>query len=389
MAGTILEYLKTYGETTFEEKAFGEVDSLILCQFAYLKFDGMVPGVHENKPFVTLKELAEHPQYDNLFKNVWFEKRNRQLFEKMYASKRFGNLKLNFYINIIEKEWETQFSAITFLLENGSVYIGYRGTDENIVGWKEDLNMSFQTPVPGQAYSLKYLNMVAEKFNQPFFIGGHSKGGNLAVYAAMNSKKEVRDRILAVYNMDGPGFPPEVLNNCDYASIEARVIKILPHSSVVGLIFEQSEKIKIVKSKALGLLQHDPFSWSVKYGRFVDAGDFWQGHKFANDTMNEWILSLDAEKRRIFVDALYQVISAAEKDKLTEIPSDWKRSSGNILGALKDLDEQTTEIIKEVVKAYIMVSQMRIMNEISRGQEKIKSKIIRRKESTKAKELPK
>lgn len=243
--------------------------------------------------------------------------------------------------------------------------------------------MSFMTPVPGQSFGVKYLNMVVGKLHCPFYVGGHSKGGNLAVYAAMNCPKEVQERIIKVYNMDGPGFRPEVLDTCDYAAIEEKVVKIIPHSSVVGLVFEQSDKYKVVKSKALGLLQHDTYSWLVKYGRFVDAGPFLQGHKFANDTMNEWILSLEEEKRRIFVDTVYQIITAAEKDNLIELSADWVKSLGSVTTALKEMDEPTTEALKEVLKAYVVVTQMRLKGEISRGQEKLMNKIIRKKENTK------
>ncbi len=388
MADSILNYLKKYGDLSFKERPFCEVDSLILCQFAYLKFDGMVPSVQENKPSVTMEDLANHESYDNLFKNVWFEKKNRELFERMYAGKRFHNLKLNCYINIIEKEWETQFSAVTFLPEDGPVFVAYRGTDESIVGWKEDFNMSFQSPVPGQSYSLKYLNMVAGKVRQPLCVGGHSKGGNFAVYAAMNCSSALQERILQVYNMDGPGFRPEVLQECNYDAIAGKTVKIMPHSSVVGLIFEQSDNYKVVRSNALGLLQHSPFSWVVKYGRFVDAGQFLQGHKFANDTLNEWILSLDAEKRKTFVDTLYQVISAAEKDDLVEFSADWLKSARSVVSAVKDMDEETTEVIKEIVKAYVTVSQLRVKNELSRGQNKVKDRITRKKENTKTEGLP-
>ncbi len=383
MARTLLDYLKTYGDVSFEHKPFGEVDSLILCQFAYLKFDGMVPGVYDNKPFVSMEDLFIHPDYEKLFQNTWFVKKNKALFERMYESRRFHNLRMNCYINIIEAEWETQFSAITFLLEDGSIYVAYRGTDETIVGWKEDFNMSFMTPVPGQTFSVKYLNMVVGKLNCPFYIGGHSKGGNLAVYAAMNCPKEVQERIIKVYNMDGPGFRPEVLENNDYSAIEEKVIKIIPHSSVVGLVFEQSDNYKVIKSKALGLLQHDTYSWIVNYGRFVDAGPFFQGHKFANDTMNEWILSLEEEKRRIFVDTVYQIITAAEKDNLIELSADWVKSLGCVTTALKEMDEPTTEALKEVLRAYVLVTHMRLKGEISRGQEKLKHKITRKKENTK------
>ena len=136
MAGTILEYLEEYGDVSLREAPMNDVDSLALCQFSYLKFDGMVPGVRENAPSVTLRQLAEHADYEKLFADERYEKVNKALFERMRKGKRFQNMRLNCYINIVEKEWETQFSAITMLLEDGTMYIAFRGTDETIVGWK-------------------------------------------------------------------------------------------------------------------------------------------------------------------------------------------------------------------------------------------------------------
>ena len=187
--GTVLDYLEKYGKYSFEEMPMTEVDSLALCQLSYLKFDGMVPGQEEKAvlPAVTLESLKDHPDFEKLFADVRYEKPNRALYEKMISGERFRSLQLNYYINVIEQRWETQFSAVTYTMGDGTRYIAYRGTDETIVGWKEDFNMAFLSPVPGQAYSVEYLNSVAEKFDGPFYVGGHSKGGNLAVYSAMNS----------------------------------------------------------------------------------------------------------------------------------------------------------------------------------------------------------
>ena len=140
---TMIKYVKEYGDYTFMERPMSDVDSLVLCQFSYLKFDGMVPTLNENKPSVSMQQLAAHAQYEELFRDVRYEKENRALFEAMAESKRFGSLKMNCFIDIIEMEWETQFSAITYLLEDGTIYVCYRGTDENLIGWKEDFNMSF------------------------------------------------------------------------------------------------------------------------------------------------------------------------------------------------------------------------------------------------------
>ena len=381
MAGTIIDYIKTYGTRSFMEEPVNEVDSLILCQFAYLKFDGMVPDVRENKPSVTLQQLSQHPDYEKLFKNTWFVRNNKRLFQAMLESRRFGSLKMNGYVNIIETEYETQFSAITFFLEDSTVYVVYRGTDESIVGWKEDLNMAFMDPIPGQAYSVKYLNMVAKQFHSPFYIAGHSKGGNLAVYAAMNCAKGFQDRIIKIYNMDGPSFRPEVLEKYDYSAIKERTVKIIPHSSLVGMLFENTMDYRVVKSKALGLLQHDPFSWHVRYGRFVDIKQVLEGQKVMDDTLNQWILSLDEKQVRTFVDTLYQIISSTQKDNLIDFSTDWSNSINCMLGAVKEVDNETKKMLRETLKALFYMAQLRVRDEITRKPKQIMESITQRIES--------
>lgn len=235
-----------------------DVDSLILCQFSYLKFDGMVPNVKENGKSVSIEELAAREDVDKLFADERFEKENRALFEGMLHSRRYHTLRMNCYINIIEKECETQFAAITFLLDDGTLYIAFRGTDETIIGWKEDFNMALLSPVPGQSYSVKYLNMITGRLHKPFYIGGHSKGGNLAVYSAMKCIPMVQERIIRIYSMDGPGFRPEVLKECRYEEIADKVIKILPHSSLIGMIFEQNNSYRVVESKGIGFCNTIP-----------------------------------------------------------------------------------------------------------------------------------
>ena len=192
--GTVLNYLEKYGKYTFQEMPLTEVDSLALCQLSYLKFDDLVPDVRRDGPAVTLESLKEHPEFEKLFGDVRFEKENRALFEGMMQGLRFRHMRLNYYVNVVEEQRETQFSAVTCFLDDGTAYVAFRGTDETIVGWKEDFNMAFLSPVPGQAYSAKYLEAVASRIRGPFFVGGHSKGGNLAVYGgrALSGKSSFR-----------------------------------------------------------------------------------------------------------------------------------------------------------------------------------------------------
>ena len=355
--GTVIDYLEKYGKYTFQEMPMTEVDSLALCQLSYLKFDGMVPDIKENGAAVTLKSLKSHPDYEKLFADVRYEKENRALFEGMLGGRRFRDMKLNYYVNFIEEQWETQFSAVTCFLDDGAAYVAFRGTDETIVGWKEDFNMAFLSPVPGQAYSVEYLEEVESRFTSDFYVGGHSKGGNLAVYSAMNCGEKVQDRILRIYSMDGPGFRPEVLERCGYDRIADRVVKILPHSSLVGMIFESDMHFEVVRSKTFGLLQHDPYTWQVVSNHLVRVNDLYERRKNMDNTLNEWILSLNEQQLRTFVDTLYQVITASKASNLIEFTAEWKRSMNGIIAALKEVDDETREMLIEIVRSLFEIAR--------------------------------
>lgn len=369
--GTVLEYIKEYGKYSFREKPMTEVDSLALCQLSYLKFDGMVPDVKENCNSVTLESLKQHLDYERLFADVRYEEVNRALIEGMLAADRFRDLQLNYYVNEIEKECETQFSAVTYTLNDGTVYVAYRGTDETLVGWKEDFNMAFLSPVPGQEFSVGYLNAVAERIQGAFYLGGHSKGGNLAVYAAMNCDLEIRERIVKIFNLDGPGFRPEVLEACGYNRIAEKVIKILPHSSLVGMLFESDMRYKVVESKTFGLMQHDPYTWLVEGDHLKAVDDIYERRKKMDNTLNRWILSLSEEQLKTFVDTLFQVISVSKADNLIDMTAEWKRSMNGIIAALKEIDDETAKILKAVVKAlFDVASQSRKQNKPGRPRRK-------------------
>lgn len=355
---TIINYIKEYGDYTFSEKPVNEVDSLILSQFAYLKFDGMVPGIGENAEAVDLQYLLQHEDYDKLYAFKPYRENNTKLFTAMVQSNRFGNMKMKNYVNQVELERETQFSAITFQLADGIFFVAYRGTDENIIGWKEDLNLAFSDPVPGQIMSVEYLNRAAEEFTENFYVGGHSKGGNLAIYASMNCKKEIQDRITAIFCHDGPGFRPEVKEKCGYDSIENKILRTIPHSSLVGMILDSECSYRVVESRKIGLMQHDPYSWLVNGDDFQVVKRVHSSAMFRDKALNAWILSLSQEKMHIFIDTLYDVMSASEADNIIDFVTNWNKSFRGVMEAVKNVDEETKQIMSDMMKAlFEMISQ--------------------------------
>lgn len=368
MSESIIDYVKKYGEFSFDEREMNDVDSLVLCQLSYLKFEGMVPGVRENKPFVTIQEVSQHPDYDKLFADERFEKNNRALFEAVAASKRFRGLKMNCYVNIVltEDDFQTQFSAMTFMMEGGLLYIAYRGTDETIIGWKEDINMAFLSPVPGQAYSVKYLNMVVDQLRNPIILGGHSKGGNLAVYAAMKCRKAVQERIRKVYCMDGPGFRPEVLKEGHYERIADRTVKLVPQASIIGMLLEMDDHYKVVKSNNFGLMQHDPFSWMSKDGELQLVSKVDHSSILLKQTVNQWVYSMEPEKIKKVTDILFEVVQATNTDNLIDIEADYKSAMSAMRDKMTQLEEEDKEIVKQVFGVLLEMGGRNLKYDIKR-----------------------
>lgn len=355
--GIILDYLREYGDYSLEEKPFDDVDSLVISQLSYLKFDGIVPGPEETRGPVSLAQIAAHAEYDRLYGDERYRKDNTALFTGILNSKRFGDMRLWNYVNLIEPEKESQFSAVVCGLSGGISYVVFRGTDENIVGWKEDLNLAFSEPVPGQLHSVPYLEKAAGTIDGRFFVGGHSKGGNLAVYASMHCDAAVRERIERIYDHDGPGFRPEVRERSAWREIESRIHKTVPRSSLVGMLLYTEGNYRVVESKTLGLAQHNPYTWLVKDGDFRVVDEIRPGRKFIDQTLNEWILSLDQEQMRIFVDTLYGVVQASETDNLIDFTAHWFQSLHKIGRAIGEVDEETAKVMLQIMRAlFDMVS---------------------------------
>lgn len=352
--GTILDYLREYGDYSLEEKPFCDVDSLVISQLSYLKFDGIVPGPEEGVP-VGLQEIAAHASYDHLYADERYRKDNTALFMGVLRSRRFGGMRLWNYVNLIEPERESQFSAVVCSIPEGPVYVVFRGTDENIVGWKEDLNLAFSEPVPGQKRSVLYLEQAARTFAGDFYVGGHSKGGNFAVYAAMCCGQEVRRRIAAIYDHDGPGFRPEVREQGAYGEIEGRIHKTVPRSSLVGMLLYSEGAYQVVESKTIGLAQHNPYTWLVRDGAFRIVEEIRPGRKFVDQALNEWILSLDQEQMHTFVDTLYRVVQASETDNLIDFIANWFQSLSRIGRAMGEVDEETAAVLLRIMRALFEV----------------------------------
>lgn len=348
---------------TFQTKSWNDVDCLVLCQLVYLKFEDILPvteiesSFRRKKERVTLKCLDNHPEKEKLFRDERYAVTNRALWNAVTASPRFSALEVDYVVASLDLSAETQFCAVTFFLPDGRAFVAFRGTDESIVGWKEDFNLAFSKTVPAQEKSVIYLNKVAGKIKGAILTGGHSKGGNLAIYAAMNCKPSVQKRLEQIYSMDGPGFRTEILEQGHYDRIAARVKKILPQSSLVGMLFERSKDFEVIESRAIGLLQHDPMSWVVRNGAFVRSKKMAASAMRLDDTINDWLDTLDEEHTRVFVNTIFEVLNATESDNLIDLGMDRWKHMQMILSAMAQLDDETKEAVKSVFHTFFELSK--------------------------------
>jgi hypothetical protein len=336
---------------------FNNVDSLVLSQFSYIYFEEAVPLLTDLAAPIRMAELLKAELFESMFHDVRDVESNRKLLFALAASPRFRNIQVNYYVNNIDAVQEKQFSAVTFLLEDQTAYIAYRGTDATFVGWKEDFNMAFISPVPSQEESVGYLNTVAALIAaEKLRIGGHSKGGNLAVYAAMNCEENVRDRIINVYDHDGPGFTDGVLASPAFLSIRDRITKTMPQSSIIGMLLQHQENYSVVESNRYGIMQHDPFSWSVDEHDFRYVESVTNGALYLHKTLNQWLETLTEEKRKLFVDALYQVITTTDTATVYEFSDNWRKGAIAMLGAVKNADPETKKFVARAINELVRLT---------------------------------
>ena len=376
----IIDYVKEWGKYSLNEKPFNEVDSLVLCQMVYFNYKEFVPGFEESNVPVCIQSIYVHPDRDRILDDYWYRENNKELFASAAQSRRFGNLKMNYYVNIINEETQTQFSAMTYILEDKNAYIAYRGTDATIVGWKEDLNLAFSKPLHSQQLAVEYMDRVAGYIGGSFYAGGHSKGGNLAVYAAMNCKPETRDSLLKVFNNDGPGFRPEIRQLGHYEAIVDRMIKFIPRSSLVGTILEDQDDYELIESKGVGMLQHNAYSWKIEEGAFLRSKSMKSGKILRDAALNEWILSLSESEIHSFVDTLYDVVAASEASNVFEFGADWKKCTQSVFEAAKELDETTKKSIAKIIRSLFEITRELATAELQEKGRELQKEVRSRKQ---------
>jgi len=307
----ILDYLDWRGDLTFDQAPFNEVDNLLLSQLVYVDLAGIVPGP-ESREKIRVAEasrifFATHDE-QKILEKISMTKTAMYVLKKMAESERYKDALLGGYVNDISIEEQSQFAVLCVYLGDRSLFVAFSGTDDTIVGWRENFNMGYLDATPGQRKAVDYLNRMVGIGQWKVRVGGHSKGGNLAVYASVHCRPIIKRKIISVYSNDGPGFSQAMIDSEAYQEMIPKIRTIIPESSIVGLLLEHEEEFQVVKSTNVGVGQHDAMSWEVLGTHFVYTDKVAEQSLLLDETMKTWLVELDANQREIIVCAVFEIL---------------------------------------------------------------------------------
>ena len=302
----MFDYLAWRGDLTFSQVPPTPVDTLILSTLAYIQFTGTAPDTPLER--IPLEEAALAMLADPDRHRKVRVKEDLELLAAAAATQRFRKLGLSFYQDVFIPEEDTQFAAMTFYLDDGSAFLAFRGTDNTLVGWKEDFNMTFLESIPAQRLALQYARTFTAACTAPIHLAGHSKGGNLAVYAGARLDPAVQKRIVRIYNHDGPGFTEAMMTDPGYLNIVPKIRTYVPKASIFGMLLEHEEPRTIIRSRQISLMQHDPYFWEVLGGDFIPEEEPSPDSRFLNQTLKTWLAGMSIEDRNEFFDTVFELL---------------------------------------------------------------------------------
>lgn len=354
------EYLAWRGELSFEEVGLTLVDALLLSQISYVNLTGII-GDGAERTECTILEASElfwsrHTKKEmEKCVSVAVRTSGIQLAE-MAATKRFQNLILRNYVSIINDAKQEQFAAVEIVLGEGLSYISFAGTDDTLIGWKEDFNMCFLSPVPAQIDAKRYLERVIANQGNHCYIGGHSKGGNLAIYSSIKCRKSCAKKILHVYNFDGPGFDKEFITSPEYLERKQKIETWIPEASIVGLLLEHEDAYQVVKSSASGLMEHDATSWEVMGSEFIRAPRLLESSRRVAEGLKNWMDELTGEELENFCNAIFSVLTATKAKTLADLTQDMFKSVTTMIHSFNTLDKQSKKMLLDLVRMIVSVN---------------------------------
>ncbi len=351
----ILDYLAWRGDLTFIQDPFNSIDALILSCLSYVDFTGVVPGKGGGR--ITIEKAAEkyfsiHSE-EELAQDKSFINFGPAMFRSLASTKRFKGAYLQNFADDTDISRQIQFAAIEIDTSDGYSFISFRGTDDTVVGWKEDFNLSFMT-VPAEDEAAQYLQKVMKGRLDRIRIGGHSKGGHLAIYASVAAPSSLSDRIETIYNFDGPGFNHEAMETENFRHIQPKIIKIIPQTSIIGRLLENTTEPSVVKSTELGIMQHNPLSWQMEGKCFELCDSTDKISDLFDETMTKWLGEMSFEDRKVFVDELFSVFEASGCEYLSTLTKIGVKGTRAMIERMHQIRNDSGAKVRTLVKMFFI-----------------------------------
>lgn len=354
----MLDYIKEFGHVSFEERAFSEIDALVLTELEYLPLEKVVPSDENGENFVTVKEIAEYMQEhkQELFDEnpMMITQERHEVSQVIADAPRFQSLKFFGVVSEWDKDTTKQFAAVTVEVEPSVRLVVFRGTDETLIGWKEDFLMTYSPLVAAQTDAKEYLAKQASLWDGDLMISGHSKGGNLAIYAAATQVEDVQLRIVDIFCFDSPGLYRSVLETKGYQNIVPLAMRYIPQDSLVGLMLESEVPYVIVKSNATGAMQHSAMTWEIEDGQFIKMEKLTKNSQLNDQTFKKWTESVSDEELELFWNVFFELLFSVGIDTVNDLYGQFMHYVQEFLKAAGNMDEEKRELLTRI--ALLLVS---------------------------------
>ena len=354
----MLDYIKEFGHVSFEERAFSEIDALVLTELEYLPLEKVVPSDENGENFVTVKEIAEYMQEhkQELFDEnpMMITQERHEVSQVIADAPRFQSLKFFGVVSEWDKDTTKQFAAVTVEVEPSVRLVVFRGTDETLIGWKEDFLMTYSPLVAAQTDAKEYLAKQASLWGGDLMISGHSKGGNLAIYAAATQEEDVQLRIVDIFCFDSPGLYRSVLETKGYQNIVPLAMRYIPQDSLVGLMLESEVPYVIVKSNATGAMQHSAMTWEIEDGQFIKMEKLTKNSQLNDQTFKKWTESVSDEELELFWNVFFELLFSVGIDTVNDLYGEFMHYVQEFLKAAGNMDEEKRELLTRI--ALLLVS---------------------------------
>ena len=303
----IYEYLKWRGDLNLMVSPLNEVDAYILSKFGVLNYTGIIPkksGIVLSDAVKEFNEAAE--KNENLLHG--FSENNLTVIRAISQLPRFSSLYVCDYVRKIDETEDRQFSALTIVLPDGTRFVTFRGTDDNLVSWKEDLLLTTMDSIPSHEDAYNYLLKQCKKSSSPIIVSGHSKGGNMAIHASMNIPDKYQDQIISIFNFDGPGFRSDLNDSEKFLRIKPKVRKYASQNSIVGRLLVSESSPIIVSTSETGWRAHNGLNWDIDTVSFTRADEFSSTSNAMQAAFNSSVDAIPMERRKDFIDEFFNTL---------------------------------------------------------------------------------